>query len=193
MNLSIEGIEKKLKQLEKDLLEARLLLDQTKESMLKEGSFHVFSYFNYSLRLPKKTDDPTLYILGSFIIKNKGDRTLHRPYICLKFNQNQDISFSGKISQEDLVDPGFSPVPMQTWYYLDEESQLLAHKEGEYWLEPIDVSELPADRSLSFANFMIRLERTKLDGPFKLEGALFGDEIPEGLKALNKIQINLAK
>ncbi|WP_394219438.1 hypothetical protein [Halobacillus trueperi] len=193
MNKTIDSIEKKLKHLEDDLLEAKALLHQTKQTILKEGSLQVFSYFNYSLRLPENSVNSPLDILGSFIIKNPGKRTLNHPYICLKLNQNKSISFSGKISPQDLIDHDFSPIHMQTWYYIDQESEVLAHKKGEYWLEPISVKELPSDHSLSFANFMIRLDRTKMEGPFKVEGAVFGEELKEGQRALNKIQVNVIK
>ncbi|MYL50593.1 hypothetical protein GLV98_13930 [Halobacillus litoralis] len=192
MNHNIKTIEKKLNKLEKDLLETKELLNQTKQTALHQGTFHVFSYFNHSLKLSKNTGNPNLYIFGSFLIRNIGEQNLNRPYICLKMNHTKNISFSGKISPEDLLDRAFSPLPMQTWYYIDEKAELLAHKKGEYWLQPLQFQQLPAGQSLSFANFMIRLDQTKLDSTFKVEGAVFGDELEEGLPALNKIQVNIS-
>lgn len=193
MDKKIKKVEKRLNVLENDLQKTKQILNEIKLNKMpkSQDDIVISPYFTHSIKLPKSEEEHNIIILGSLILKNKGTQPLTTPYICLKFNTIETVSFSGRISEVDMVDQGYSPVPMQTWNYINEDAQKLVDEKGEYWLAPLNVKELSGGESLSFTNFQIRLNRKKHEGLFKVEGFVYGKELEEGMPALNKINVSL--
>ncbi|MCD5325535.1 MULTISPECIES: hypothetical protein [Pontibacillus] len=196
MDKKLKKVEKKIKDIEKDLEKTKELLEEARAGTNSDPSppqetFMVIPYFSHTVRIPQKDDESHIHIIGSFSIQNKGSLPLRSPHICLKLNTTDSSSFTGRISPVEMVDQGYSPVPMQTWNYLNEDAQRLVDEKGEYWLAPLNVNELSGGTSLSFANFQVKVDRTEHKGPFKIEGFVYGKEIKEGLPALNKINLSL--
>ncbi|MYL35266.1 hypothetical protein GLW05_16940 [Pontibacillus yanchengensis] len=191
MNNKITEIENKILQLEAELSHTKHLLKEVKGNITNnEYPLLVITYFTYTVKLSYLADNPSVSIIGSMVIKNLGDKRLTHPYICLKLNSTSHISFAGKINDHDLIDHGYSPLPTQTWNYINEDVKSLTESEGEYWLSPLNLTHLDGGQTLSFANFQIRLDKNKTARPFKIVGFIYGKEIEEGIATLNKIHIN---
>lgn len=194
MDVTIKNIEENLKQIEEDLIKAKNQIET-----LKKKNYHssepsdqfIISYFSYTVKCPTDPDNQIVQIFGSFIIKNVGNVPLKSPYICIKFNDYSPISLAARISSKDRIDQEYSPVPTQTWNFINQELEKRVESDGEYWLSPLNVYEIPPQKNLSFANFHARLDCSQYDGTLKMEGYVYGEGIESGVPSLNKINVSI--
>ncbi|WP_345242939.1 hypothetical protein [Pontibacillus salipaludis] len=194
MGKKTERIEKKLNKIEKDLKEAKQQLQSLKkneQTSSDKSTLSVIPYFSYTIKIPKHNEDHTVHIFGSFIIKNIGSASLKKPYICIKFSDITKVSLAAKISSEDHIDQEFSPVPTQTWNFISKDLEKRVESDGEYWLTPINVGDIPPQKNLSFANFHAWLDCSEFEGTLKMEGYVYGEGAESGIPSLNKINVSL--
>ncbi|MFC7063876.1 hypothetical protein [Halobacillus seohaensis] len=191
MSRQLHEIEQKLVVLKDALIAAYKEMQEIKERSQESNRLDITSFFSYNVILPNE-DRKDPIIIGSFVIKNNGTAVLTDPLICLRFQPIDAFSLTAKIGSEQIIDQDYSPVPAETWNYInEEEGKEIAEKTGEYWLEPLSTTFLEPGELLSFTNFQIKLNKEKIDRKFKLEGFVYGEELENGLAPLNKITLNV--
>ncbi|WP_246096898.1 hypothetical protein [Psychrobacillus soli] len=163
--------------------ETKAYLDEIKKLVVElnnPGQSDIISYFTYSLDI---SHDPTQesLCLGSYHVKNIGNKSITNPYLCIKISKESPFSFSGKYVYEDfkqsLKGPG-------GWQRINEKT----NKE-EYWLKPLGKSSIEPNEILSFSNFQITWSSEKSYGG-SIMGFTYSDQIEEGIAAVNPISLN---
>ncbi|KAB8135792.1 hypothetical protein F9U64_11020 [Gracilibacillus oryzae] len=145
-----------------------------------EKPLQLIPYFTYTTQISHDSNREN-YILGTFHIQNIGDKPVSNPMICIKLTPAELFDFSGKYIYPDTKQP------MQlanAWERVNE-----ATNKEEYWLRPSKKTMMEANETISFPNFQVRWTA---DSAYNgsIQGFVYGDEIKEGLHAVNQININ---
>ncbi|WP_240468598.1 hypothetical protein [Gracilibacillus sp. YIM 98692] len=158
------------------LKEMKSLVTEIKASK----KFQVISYFTYSLNISHEPGREN-FCLGSYHIQNIGGEPLTNPYICIKVSSDSVFDFSGKY----LYKNSRQTVRLtNAWERLNEPTD-----KEEFWLKPNDKRTLEPSETVTFPNFQIKwLPEASYSG--SIQGFTYGDEITQGINALNQININ---
>lgn len=153
-------------------------------SLVKEikitKNFQVICYFTYSLNISHMHNTEN-FCLGSFHIYNIGEKALQNPYICIKLSPNSSFEFSGKYLYKD------SQQKMKltnTWERINDPTD-----KNEFWLKPNKLQELNPLETLSFSDFQIKWSPVSSYAS-SVMGFTYGDELKEGISALNQINVS---
>ncbi|MBM7573685.1 hypothetical protein [Aquibacillus albus] len=142
--------------------------------------FQVISYFTYSLNIFHEQEREN-FCLGSYHIQNLGGKPLTNPYICIKVSSDSPFDFSGKyIYKESKQKVRLT----NAWERINDPMD-----KQEFWLKPNDKLTLEPSETLSFSNFQVKW-RPNSSYTGSILGFTYGDEINEGINALNQISIN---
>lgn len=142
--------------------------------------FHVISYFTYSLNINHSRDQEN-FSLGTYHIQNVGEKPLSNPYICIKVSSDSPFKFSGKYLYK-----GSRQLAGMTnaWERLNDHQD-----QQEFWLKPAKKNILEPNETLSFSNFQVKwLPEPSYAG--SIMGFTYGDEIKDGMSALNQINVS---
>ncbi|WP_181347798.1 hypothetical protein [Thalassobacillus sp. CUG 92003] len=145
-----------------------------------QQSMNVISYFTYSLNLSHDNEMENLSI-GSYHILNVGTEPLNNPFICIKLSPNSIFSFYGKFLYRQ------SNLTMNTpdaWERLNDKED-----KEEYWLKPIGTEVLGPSQMISFSNFQVKW-LPEASYSESLMGFTYGDELKDGLAAVNQINVS---
>lgn len=214
-NVNIEEYVKKIVRLENELLQYEVALEEEKkkvDSLYKEfqnnfenksnddqittneSSTEIQSYFNYSLILPDEADEEKeIAIMGNFVIQNKGTEPLHDLIICIRLRPKKIGRLSGKIATHSVraeSNPLFESSVAEEWEFLHENWKDKIKKDGEYWMKPVEFTELSPGELIHFSNFELRLTEPEEKNGGVIEGFTYCKELPKGTLALNNIVIN---
>ncbi len=140
----------------------------------------VICYFSTSYQLSHQTDRVN-YGIGSFHIQNLGTQPLMNPHIGIKITANIDFNFSGKY----LYPNSKKTVQVSNvWERINEPTD-----KKEIWLKPTQKESINPGEILTFSNFQVKWEPTaSYSGT--IHGFTYGNELPEGIHALNQISLN---
>jgi hypothetical protein len=141
---------------------------------------NVISYFTYSLDISHNKEQENL-LIGTYHIRNLGNKPITNPYICIKLPQNSPFTFSGKIINNKnkilMSAPG-------AWERINDEAS-----SQEFWLKPITVQLLPPSEGITFQNFQLKwIALDSYSG--NIMGFTYCDEFKDGKPAINQISIS---
>ncbi|WP_077302871.1 hypothetical protein [Virgibacillus pantothenticus] len=175
----MKNIQKKLLQLQKmnDTYLKELKIVATE---MKSQQFQIVSYFTYSLHLNHELEGEN-FIIGSYHITNFGFKPLHHPYICIKLSSEDVFDFSGKYFYPDTQQ---KMKLANAWLRFNE-----AENRQEFWLKPNNQQILEPQETLTFQNFQLKWEANKPYAGY-VTGFIYGDEIKEGISAVNQISVS---
>ncbi|WP_085992739.1 hypothetical protein [Oceanobacillus senegalensis] len=144
------------------------------------NNLHVISYFTYTFHIFHEKGYENL-CLGSYHIRNIGQKQLTNPIICIKISPEALFDFSGKYLYKDSK----QKVQLSNaWERLNEPTD-----KQEFWLKPTHKNTLDPSETLTFSNFQVKwLPKSSYKG--SIQGFTYGDELQEGMNALNQININ---
>ena len=156
----------------------------------------IYAYFAYSTLFPanpsEDTDEPCL-VQGNFIIRNDASHPLTNPLVCLTFSKPELANLSGKINQ-NKKNYGSEYVTTDedelAWNYLENHSLKKVRESGEYWLRP-NKTQLLTKEDMAFNHFEVVLPFRGSPFSMQINGYIYGEEIPEGRRALNSIICNI--
>jgi hypothetical protein len=145
-----------------------------------EKPLQVVPYFTYSTQITHHPNAEN-YILGTFHIQNLGEKPITNPMVCIKLTPAELFDFSGKYVYPDTKQP------MQlanAWERINE-----ATNKEEFWLRPAKKAILEAKETISFTNFQVKwMADTTYN--CSIQGFVYGEEIKEGVHAINQINLN---
>lgn len=143
-------------------------------------NLQVISYFTYSFNITHKHSNEN-FCLGSFHLYNIGGKSLTNPYICIKLSPNSCFEFSGKY----LYKNSKQKVNLtNTWERINDHTD-----KNEFWLKPKILQELNPLETLSFSDFQIKWSPVSSYAG-SIMGFAYGDELKEGISALNQINVS---
>jgi hypothetical protein len=176
----------KLKNIQKKLLHLQKINDtylKDLKSLAKEmqtKQLKIISYFTYSLNLNHEQEGEN-FIVGSYHIKNLGCKPLHNPFICIKLGSEVVFDFSGKYFYQDTQQ---KMKLANAWLRIND-----ADNQEEFWLKPSNQQILNPQETLTFQNFQLKWIPT-MSYVGNVTGFTYGDEMEEGMAALNQISIS---
>jgi len=205
---NIEQYEKKIAQLENKLLSYEVALEEERKQLktlketlyLKEAEektnpssvLKLQSFFTYSLIVPSDDDDDIL-VIGDFTITNIGTESLHETIVCLKIAPKESGRLNGKIAtrptstQDGMI---HTESAATEWMFFRQMWKEEIRKKGEYWIKPVNVSELGPNEQLQFRNFEVRVLKQGDENSLIVDAFVYCKEIPHGTPAMNRIIIN---
>ncbi|MCG3087213.1 hypothetical protein [Sporosarcina cyprini] len=179
MQNGITAVEAKLKE-HHQLTQFYLKELKTALSKANENQTSCIGYFTYALQLSHGMEQES-FCLGSFHIKNIGNVDITNPIIHLTLSEDAPFSLQGKFvnSQSTL-----SNKLTNGWERMDDPANPSVFK-----LKPLGISIIPPGGLLSFTNFqLIWFPSSNYAG--SVTGTFFSDQTPDGMAALNSININ---
>ncbi|MBA2874958.1 hypothetical protein [Thermaerobacillus caldiproteolyticus] len=208
-SINIEQYEKKIAQLENQLLSYEVALEEANNQInnLKKILYSnkqeekksvpsivkMQAIFNYSLILPQANDAEDIVIIGDFIISNLGTEPLQNIITCIRITPKKAGELSGKITIKPLKSKENDFVSNQTspeWTFAYENWRDKIRNEGEYWIKPTHPEKLMPNEELRFSNFDIRVKKIKGAHSVVIDGFVYCQEIPNGVPSSNSITIN---
>lgn len=203
-SVHIEPYEKKIAQLEQQLLSYEVALEEaerqiqhlkktryTTQEEKKPSVTKAQALFTYSILLPEPTEEETL-VIGDFVIQNLGTEALQNLMICIRIHPKTAAELSGKIATYSLShnDPKVLTESAAEWTFTYENWRERIKHDGEYWIRPIHRQKLLPNEEIRLANVHIRIK--KIDGAPStvIDGFVYCNELPNGISSLNSIIIN---
>lgn len=160
----------------------QIFLKELKSALSKanESQNTCIAYFTYALQLSHGREQES-FCLGSFHIKNIGNVDITKPIIHLTLSEGAPFSLQGKFvnSQSTL-----SNKLTNGWERIDDPAN-----PSVYQLKPLGISVIPPGGQLSFTNFQLIWSPTSSYAG-SVTGTFFSDQTPDGMAALNSININ---
>ncbi|SDN52747.1 hypothetical protein [Bacillus sp. OK048] len=148
------------------------------------------AWFSYAVMLPDMDEEEKeMTIIGNFIIKNTGGKTLNNPIICIRTKPQQNVRLGGKIGSVSHTALMIDGTNTEAWHYIYDNWKEKTMETGEHILKPNNCSFIEPGGNLTFANELCI--STISDPKFAvIEGFFYCDEIQNGLPALNNISVN---
>ncbi|QTD40464.1 hypothetical protein [Sporosarcina sp. Te-1] len=176
--MSSYDIEGKLKELHH---ETQVYLKELKEAVTKQKTgIHYFSFFTYALHV-SHTPEEESFCLGSYHIHNSGVSPIVNPIVQLTLSADAPFTLHGKFSKPNTTLPARLA---NAWERLDDASDPSLFR-----LKPIGQTIIQPGETLSFSNFQLTwLPSSSYAG--SVTGSSFTDRQPNGIPALNSININ---
>ncbi len=175
----IRTIQKKLRDLQ-EINDAYLKELKTVAKEVQKKHIQIVSFFTYSVNLNHQPDGENL-IIGSYHITNLGFKPLHHPYICIKLNAEGQFDFSGKYFYEQTQQ---KMKLANAWLRFNEASD-----QQEFWLKPSKQQILYPQETLTFQNFQLKWV-PNMSYSCSVKGFTYGDEVEEGMHAVNQISVS---
>ncbi|GKV56152.1 hypothetical protein NCCP2222_20990 [Sporosarcina sp. NCCP-2222] len=171
-------IEGKLKELQR---ETQFYLNELKEAVAKQRTrVDYFSFFTYALHVSHTTKEES-FCLGSYHIHNSGVSPLVNPIVQLTLSADAPFTLHGKFSKPNTTLPTRLA---NAWERLDDVSDPSIFR-----LKPIGQTIIQPGETVSFSNFQLTwLPSSSYAG--SVTGISFTDRQPNGIPALNSININ---
>ncbi|WP_060203168.1 hypothetical protein [Sporosarcina koreensis] len=156
-------------------------LNELKEALLQRvHRLDCITYFTYALHLAHDATEES-FCLGSFHIQNIGNQPLTNPFIHIILSQDAPFSLHGKFVNTQT---SLSTRLTGGWERMNDRSNRF-----EFHLRPIDKTSIQPGETLLFSNF--QLDWQPSNSYFgSMAGILFCDQYPDGVAALNSININ---
>lgn len=155
-------------------------IHRIEEILLKHNSSSksCLAYFTNSISIAPRSNEETI-IIGKFHIVNLGHAAIHKPVLLFTIKSDSDIKFSGKFASE-----GKGSLGMFEW----ERVKTKGDAKKEYCFKSLKFEELPPGEKMEFPDFQLKfVHRSKT--AVSMEGFLYYEENPEGIKSLNSIHI----
>ena len=127
-------------------------------------------FFDYTILIPQLESDLQDYLIeGNLYLKNTGNQTLMNPVICIKLSPVQSASLQGQIIPPKMVSSlgTKSMSGDKGWKYVYDDWRQRVKTNGEYWISPIQVLQIPPGETTMF-NFKINFEQPKKESPSPL-------------------------
>jgi hypothetical protein len=178
MNSSFIDIESKLLEYHQS---TQFYLNELKEVLsLRPHRMDCIAYFTYALHLVHDSAEES-FCLGSFHIQNIGNQPLTNPIIHIILSKDAPFTLHGKLVSNQ------SPLSAKLtggWERLNDRADRF-----EFHLKPIGKTSIQPGETLSFSNFQLNWQPS--ESYFgSITGTLFCDQHPNGVTALNSININ---
>lgn len=152
--------------------------------MIEELSFSksvdLISYFTSSLNISHDPEQESL-CLGSYHIRNIGNKPLTNPYLCIKLPEDSPFLFSGKYVYEHFKQ---SLKSSPDWERTNDKSN-----KNEFWLKPLGRTSIEPNETISFSNFQIRWSHN-VSYAGSITGTTYCDQLKEGVAVINPINLN---
>lgn len=178
MTKTTVDIESKLRELQAT---THAYVNELKETLAKRANLpHCISYFTYALQLSHDVEAES-FCLGSLHILNNGNQAITNPHVHLVLSENAPFSLSGKfVSSASALSSQFT----NGWERINAREDLI-----EYHLKPIGKNTIQPGETLSFSNFQLTWTPATFYAG-SVTSTFFSDQHPDGLPALNSININ---
>ncbi|MBB5325526.1 hypothetical protein HNQ34_002627 [Anoxybacillus tepidamans] len=202
-SVHIEPYEKKIAQLEQQLLSYEVALEEaerqiqhlkktryTTQEEKKPSVTKAQALFTYSILLPETTEEETL-VIGDFVIQNLGTEALQNIIVCIRIHPKKAAELSGKIAIPPLKATDQDLMESATeWAFAYENWREKIKNDGEYWIKPIHLAKFMPNEEVRLSHFYIRIK--KIDGAPStvIDGFVYCNELPHGISSLNNIIIN---
>lgn len=142
----------------------------------------IIGYFTHSINIIHENNSEN-FILGNLKIHNVSSNKINNLIICLEVSFSCDYNFSGKYIVENTPPP---EAPMANVWMLTRHT---SNQEHIYWFKLLQEQPLQPGESVTFSNFSIRwAPQNNYSGVVR--GFIYCEEIPEGLAAVNPINLN---
>ena len=155
--------QKEENEIEKEENSHRLKLISQNPLDEKKRILHAEVFFDYTILIPQSESELKDYLVeGNLYIKNTGNQALMNPVICIKITPVQSASLQGQIIPPKMVSSlGTKSMSGEKgWKYVYDDWRQRVKTNGEYWISPIQVLQIPPGETTMF-NFKIDFERTK--------------------------------
>lgn len=178
MNSGTTDIESKLSEYHQS---TRFYLEEIKEALSSRmHRLDCIAYFTYALHLAHDATDES-FCLGSFHIQNTGNQPLTNPFIHITLSPEAPFSLHGKFVSTQTT---LSTRLTGGWERMNDRANRF-----EFHLRPIDKPSIQPGETLLFSNFQLNWQPS--NSYFgSMTGTLFCDQHPDGVAALNSININ---
>ena len=146
----------------------------------EEQRIDVISYFTSSLNISHETDVESL-CLGSYHIRNIGNKPIQNPFVCIQIPKESPFSFSGKYVYEHFKQ-NLQSEP--DWERINEKTNPF-----EFWLRPLHKTVIEPNESITFSDFQIRWSHDDAYAG-SITATLYCDDLEDGVAVLNPINLN---
>lgn len=180
MNKNHHLLEKKIAELQRQTKSYLTEIKQRLETHHSTEKTSMISYFTYSLNISHDSEIESI-CLGSYHIKNIGNRAITNPYICIKIPKDSPFSFTGKYiyksASKKVQNPG-------GWERLNDKED-----KAEFWLKPLEQQSIEPGETVSFSNFQIKW---KPEETYRgsIMGYTYSAQMPEGIAVINPINLS---
>ena len=179
MQLDEKRLEKKVQEFRESTSHHIKELKQVLESF-RTHQTNSISFFSYSFDIPHQKQADNM-CLASYHIQNTGDYTITNPEIGISISEDSPFVFHGKYFN---TGSSVSSKLKGGWERLNGTTS-----EREFRLKPIDETVILPGETMSFPDFQINWQAIE-DYSGSITGITFSDQFPEGIKALNAINIS---
>ncbi len=169
-------------------------LDQTEpvtSANTEEEFVDLDVYFNYTLHPVREKEQYTAY--GELIIRNRGNVDAHNPVICLKVTPVDRVDLGGQILPPDMADllGVNSSDGLKGWKYIDKDWLTKAKDQGEYWISPIDFTEIPIDETITLPNLQFTIKPHEQEQErVVIKAAVYFHDVDQPFVSQNAISIS---
>ncbi|MFJ7951064.1 hypothetical protein ACIQZG_05970 [Lysinibacillus sp. NPDC096418] len=180
METSKEAVEVKINELKQQTQTYAAEIRKMIEELAFSDSVDMISYFTSSLNISHAPEQESL-CLGSYHIRNIGNKPLTNPYLCIKFPEDSPFSFSGKYVYEHFKQ---SLKSSPDWERTNDKSN-----KNEFWLRPLGRTSIEPNETISFSNFQIRWSHD-VSYAGSIIGTTYCDQLKDGIAVINPINLN---
>ena len=149
-------------------------------------------FFDYTILFPQSESELKDYLAeGILSIKNTGNRVLMNPVICIKITPVQSASLQGQIIPPKMVSSlGTKSMSGEKgWKYVYDDWRQRVKTNGEYWISPIQVLQIPPGETTMF-NFKINFEQPKDGKSITAQGFVYFQEEKKQFPSNNQISFS---
>ena len=180
----------KLPQPQKEGKEKNSIISQNPPEIKSIINAEVF--FDYTILIPQLESELKEYLIeGNLYIKNTGNRALMNPVICMKITPVQSASLQGQIIPPKMVSSlgTKSMSGDKGWKYIYDDWRQRVKTNGEYWISPIQVLQIPPGETTMF-NFKINFEQPSEGKSITAQGFVYFQEDKKQFPANNQISFS---
>lgn len=178
MKKYIEEMSETLSQIRNDHIR-NLHTIENKLKKIIDSSSPCLAYFTNAIFISSNEEN---VIIGKFHILNTGYQTIHQPIILLSIKSELEVKFSGKFASSE----GKGDLGLVEW----ERVKTNGDTRKEYCLKPVKINELQMGESAAFSDFQLKFQY-KENHSISLEGYVYFEEMPEGIRSLNSINLSM--
>jgi len=153
---------------------------------------NVETFFDYTILLPQSESELKEYLIeGVLYIKNTGNQAILNPVICIKITPVESASLQGQIIPPKMVSSlGTKSINGEKgWKYLYDDWRQKVKKNGEYWITPIQVLQIPPGETTMF-NFKINFEQPKNGKSITAQAFVYFQEDKKQFPSNNQISFS---
>ena len=149
-------------------------------------------FFDYTILIPQSESELKDYLVeGILYIKNTGNQALMNPVICIKITPVQSASLQGQFIPPKMVSSlGTKSMSGEKgWKYVYDDWRQRVKTNGEYWITPIQVLQIPSGETTMF-NFKINFEQPKDGKSITAQGFVYFQEEKKQFQSNNQISFS---